>query len=585
MLSLCRPSTAEYRYKLRGPPRPPAPPLPPPLSIHRPGKHPAAFYKTKYPGPRVSGPLLRGPPAFLFDQHRHAPRFHGPPHLGRLSPPALQPQALLFGPPAAEHFPPAFEPHTTARPVLYPGLGVDDDKGPIHTIPAPNLSLLDRPHGGAPAYPHALGEGFPSHVAQPAHSLVSAAQQPSQLAAGAYAGSGGVSIQPSISYQVREETNDHAGETYDGKPVYFAPDPDPNLPAPKIPPTNDPHSVPSNGRSPAELLVHHLQSQGTPLQLFETSTNVMHDGQSLSSQDLYRLLQGSLPQQQQLLDTYPLPLLQQPQLQQHILQQQAAGFPPALLQFRQHGEVADNSLALRSGGEEFRPQLQSFSYEEHAADQAQYSSRPHFTQVLDQGDEEAAGSAPEPQVVRGTGEAAGGAAREGQDSANEVEDPGKAALYSKVAQGAQLYSSLPSREAAEALATLAAAGNVNSHFMSRLNGESSPEEDDNQGYGEEDQDQDQDQDQEQEEEEEEYDNQPSSTTAPATTTPGRRLPQTYQQQRQRYQPQPARAQLTGYYQVGQEEEADEPSSEDPEAGHELQFGARIRPKRDDGSGD
>lgn len=40
---------------------------------------------------------------------------------------------------------PEYRPETAAMPPTHRG-GMDDDKGAIHTIPAPNLSLADKPY-------------------------------------------------------------------------------------------------------------------------------------------------------------------------------------------------------------------------------------------------------------------------------------------------------------------------------------------------------------------------------------------------------------------------------------------------------
>lgn len=43
---------------------------------------------------------------------------------------------------------PEYRPELVILPPTHRG-GVDDDKGPIHTIPAPNLSLADKPYDTA----------------------------------------------------------------------------------------------------------------------------------------------------------------------------------------------------------------------------------------------------------------------------------------------------------------------------------------------------------------------------------------------------------------------------------------------------
>lgn len=74
-----------------------------------------------------------------------------------------------------------------------------------------------------------------------------------------------------MGFQVHEDSNDEVNPGPDGNPQYYAPDPDPSLPAPKTPLTFDPHSLPSNGKP----LPPDLESPHQP---------------PLTSQELYHLL-------------------------------------------------------------------------------------------------------------------------------------------------------------------------------------------------------------------------------------------------------------------------------------------------------
>ena len=77
-------------------------------------------------------------------------------------------------------------------------------------------------------------------------------------------------------FQVHEDSNDEVNSGPDGNPHYYAPDPDPSLPAPKTPLTLDPHSLPSNGLPlPSDL---------------EPANQQQQQQQPLTPQELYHLL-------------------------------------------------------------------------------------------------------------------------------------------------------------------------------------------------------------------------------------------------------------------------------------------------------
>lgn len=157
--------------------------------------------------------------------------------------------------------------------------------GPIHTIPAPNLSS------------NGYNYNFVSDL-----SL----QQDNHL---------GDSIKPIFpsrpnnvqQYQVIEEqTNDQTlHNPFTGQQKLYAPDPDPSLPAARIRIANDIFSSPSNGKPlPFDVLQSGIQGSA-----------------SIASYNLPQFQLGQSVPQQQLPDTYGLPLTNQPQLQQHFLQQ------------------------------------------------------------------------------------------------------------------------------------------------------------------------------------------------------------------------------------------------------------------------
>lgn len=108
-------------------------------------------------------------------------------------------------------------------------------------------------------------------------------------------------------YQVTEPTNDHTiRDPITGKQTLYAPDPDPSLPVFKISQGTDPFSQPSNIK---------------PVSYEISFGNSDAPSASPLVQQPYIQLAQSVPQQQ-LPDSYGLPLASQPQLQQHFLQQQ-----------------------------------------------------------------------------------------------------------------------------------------------------------------------------------------------------------------------------------------------------------------------
>lgn len=338
---------------LRGPPLSPGPP---PHHVHRghpvvhhyhPARRPQFALRPKAPPPRI--------PTLLWDQGS----FRAPAHKEGFNP---QPASA------------------------------DDDKGPIHTIPAPNLSL-GKPHEPPPSLspgkqyepspglnlvkpyepPPGLNLGKPYdlplgiNIGKPYdqtqglnlgkpydHTLGLNLGKPYDQTLGLNLGKPydqTLGLNVGKPYEVHEPTNDQTGYNVQGVVTYYAPDPDPSLPAAKIPAALDPHDVPSDTKQLG----------------------------ALTSQDLLQLL-GGVPDYQQV-----------PQ--------------------------------------DFQPQFQTFNYEE------QYrgpDARDDF------------GSSAEQSVEDSPGEEA------------EAET-----FYTKVAGGvasSAFYTTLPSKEVAERLASLRASG-------------------------------------------------------------------------------------------------------------------------------
>lgn len=117
-------------------------------------------------------------------------------------------------------------------------------------------------------------------------------------------------------YQVTESSNDHTiRDPVSGKHTLYAPDPDPSLPSYQVQPASDPFSQPSHQnklpydvRFTAAASQQHQQLQAAP------------SASALVAQPFIQLANSVA--QQQLPDHYGLPLSNQPQLQQHFLQQQ-----------------------------------------------------------------------------------------------------------------------------------------------------------------------------------------------------------------------------------------------------------------------
>ena len=221
---------------------------------------------------------------------------------------------------------------------------------------------------------------------------------------------------------------------------------------------------------------------------------------SLSSQDLFHLLQSP---QQPLPNSYGVRLVQQPQLQQHF-HQQASVFPPA--NFLKQEEPVQNNLAVFNT--EFNPDYQTFNYEE----QYKGSSHQQDNYRGDYQEQDESENSPSVTVVRKSPESTvtslqnqlenqnlyeaksnsvneeetyyGNTAtntenennqedyEENHNNSNQNEAESSTSYGGSGALATSYYTTLPNREAAETLATLAAAGNVNSNLINHIrNGE------------------------------------------------------------------------------------------------------------------
>lgn len=138
-------------------------------------------------------------------------------------------------------------------------------------------------------------------------------------------------------------------------PSYFAPDPDPEVPSVKVPPTTDPHSLPSNGQVPLDL---YLQQEAE-------KSNVNHEHQhhsevdssnQLTAQDLFNLLNYN--------PANPNPLIPQVQLQQHVLQPNLFYNPILPIVPQSQHLDATQSILGHQNSHQFNPHYQTFNYDE-----------------------------------------------------------------------------------------------------------------------------------------------------------------------------------------------------------------------------
>ena len=233
------------------------------------------------------------------------------------------------------------------------------------------------------------------------------------------------------------------------------------------------------------------------LQILDNSGSLAN---SLSSQDLFHLLQSP---QQPLLNSYGVRLVQQPQIQQHFHQQTPA-FPPA--NFLKQEEPVQNNLAVFNT--EFKPDYQTFNYVEKY--QSPSHSQNSYREAFQEQDESE--NSPSITVVRTSPESSvtsfqdqienqniyetksnsvneeetyyDGTAtnpenennpedyEENHDDIKQNEAESSTSYGGSGALSTSYYTTLPNREAAETLATLAAAGNVNSNLINHIkNGE------------------------------------------------------------------------------------------------------------------
>ncbi|XP_076660266.1 uncharacterized protein LOC143363584 [Halictus rubicundus] len=491
----------EARYKIR---RPPLPPPPPPKHVYKkpwPIAHRISTGNTMY----INGNF---PPKRMLQKPlnyrvRRPPMFNMPSTMWKNQMPIRVPVnnhvVLPQRPPVKEfhtvnkmpEYSPEYRPEAAVLPSPHRG-SVDDDKGPIHTIPAPNLSIMDKPFSGeinSPDTIHRQQATDATYKINPHGSLlpnfdittISTSLAPQKPV---------TSPTPTHHYEVTESNDVNQKDYQTVLPTFLPQDFATGLSTIVNPDlqTNDVYlsqpasnigligtniqlgqpNLPMQTNLHSSLHVGFPETAGQTPYIINQQTPDLHVGHPapagppLSATQLYDLL-NSFPQKMP--EQYPPG--QQPQLQQHILQQQLGQFfqPTGVTGFSQ-------------------PQMQSFNYDEQDNKEQQQQ------QVLFS-----------PDYVAGrvntnynVGSEAAAEGQEGDDlqdnddisyiaeSSEQVENnieyddtndqAPQATYFNKAVHNdgisTQFYTTLPNREAAEKLAALAAAGNVNSQLIGKL---------------------------------------------------------------------------------------------------------------------
>ncbi|CAH1404902.1 unnamed protein product [Nezara viridula] len=352
-------------YKIR----PPHPPHPPPPSLYygpHPPHHPPHHSSRIYP----PYPPFRSPHHRLY--HQRYPKPPPPPPPPPPSYPAWKNNyAPSFRAPIIQE---SFNsPHNLYAPTTFLK---DEDKGPIHTIPAPNLGPVDRPSLPNLFQPEAFKNDLYKNevIKKPVHSKFE------DLSAVLRHGITKVNVPHSSGYQVTEDPA--ASSPYNTATSYFAPDPDPEVPSLKIPPTTDPFSRPTNGQVPLDL---YLQQQAEKNGQYGHYQQPADNSNTLTPQELFNLLNYQQPSTLQQQVQFLLPqqtghlftngqqeyaqqqlaqqdLMNQHLAQQHLVQQEVSSQQLAHQHLTQHELTNQHQFS--------QPQYQSFNYEEQGQQSA-----------------------------------------------------------------------------------------------------------------------------------------------------------------------------------------------------------------------
>lgn len=447
--------SSEYRYKIRGPPPPPRPPPIPqyvkkwqngprgpppsrqrPIPVHMPHSH-----KIPLGHPGVSRPIA--PPVRNFWKNSQINNFRPPQEKPFLSSPQIggniKTKDLDY------HI------HTNAIPTHTNPIKQVGEKGPIHTIPAPNLSLADKP---------AVLDEIRKEIPKPHYAPI--LQSPLQS--------------PNHQYQVTESSE----PSYHNQYKQF------KLQQPFYQDISGLEAQTSAHKA-EQAAVQHPQNLDfkNPNFNFDQQFQLQQNDQAsqisdaqISPHELYELLQQN--QQPQLLESFKIPVVQQQQQQQfqEQLQQQQISDYQILLNNQQGDKTKSFYDQLQQ--QQVQPEYHSFNYDEQHHKNAQisgvsvgadYNLEPaadsselihtavarnpndqtaqaqYVQQYFEIKDESGVDNYVEPDAK---------SSQDQQNTENSVD-----AAQSDVISSA-FYSTLPNRQAAEALASLQAAGKVNS---------------------------------------------------------------------------------------------------------------------------
>lgn len=311
------------------------------------------------------------------------------------------------------------------------------EKGPIHTIPAPNLSLADKP---------AIIEEVRKEI-------------PKQQ-----------------SYTPLFQTQNHQYQvTESSEPSYHSHLKQFKLQQPFYQDISGLEAQTSAHKAEQAAVQHqqHNFDLKTPTLNFEQQFQLQQSPEvQIPPHELYELLQQN--QQSQILDNFKFPVAQQPQFQQQFLQQQIPDYQ--VLLNTQQGEKTEIGFYDQQQ-QQVQPEYHSFNYEEQhqknagvsvganynlepAADSSelvhtavvrnpndQTAQAQYVQQYFDTREESGSDNYVEPDAKN---------SQDQQNTENSVD-----AVQSDVISSA-FYSTLPNRQAAEALASLQAAGKINS---------------------------------------------------------------------------------------------------------------------------
>ncbi|KAJ8670676.1 hypothetical protein QAD02_001935 [Eretmocerus hayati] len=460
LLALSTLCLAEGQYMFRRPYPPPPMPLAPPQ----------IYKKSWAPGPRIppmgnAMPFGGGSP---YKRPVYKPsnyRFRRPP--GPLPPPPPPPPLPMFnalpgsykGPPLhpglamlGKFGPPEYRPEMI--PSLHRG-GIDDDKGPIHTIPAPNLGPASKPYQ---QQQQLLASSSRVEERRPA---------PSQQDTGLQADFAGVfgAQEPSSAPQRIVPSNPtpassvHQYEVTESNEVSAPPQPY--------------FTQDSDSTQYVSSITQEQQDAGSSIQAnLQSSMHVMQAGggngvSGNEQQDAARIYEVLNAFPQQLSEHYALK--GQPQIQQHLLQQQLS----QILQQQQQEERAG------AKGSFSQPALHSFNYDEQSNKNKQQQQQNIFIDQNYASGRVTADYSLAPESSDIAQDINLGDVQDQRENNIEFEVPvgqvRPATYFTKVSDdqsssgiASQFYSTLPNREAAEKLAALAAAGNVNSQLIGQL---------------------------------------------------------------------------------------------------------------------